>query len=121
MHLKAFFERPPPGGLSALAKSAIGSHGANLIVSSHIAKGLEAMLRKIFISVAVALAVWPIAALAQQATGPRLESPGEISVWSTVLTQKQEYCRRQARAQKLGYWKRRRFVRDCVKHEMSGR
>jgi hypothetical protein len=50
-----------------------------------------------------------------------LESPGEISVWSTVLTQKQEYCRRQARAQKLGYWKRRRFVRDCVKHEMSGR
>ena len=79
------------------------------------------MLRKIFISVAVALAVWPIAALAQQGTGPRLESPGEISVWSTVLTQKQEYCRRQARARKLGYWKRRRFVRDCVKHEMGGR
>jgi hypothetical protein len=30
--------------------------------------------------------------------GPRLESPGEIAVWSTVLTQKQDYCRRQARA-----------------------
>ena len=79
------------------------------------------MLSKIFISVAVALAVWPVAVMAQQATGPRLESPGEISVWSTVLTQKQEYCRREARARKLSYWKRRRFVRDCVKHEMSGR
>ena len=104
-----------------MAKSAIGPHGANLIVSSHIAKGLEAMLRKILISVAVALAVWPIAGLAQQATGPRLESPGEISVWSTVLTQKQEYCRRQARARKLNYGKRRRFVRDCVKREMGER
>jgi hypothetical protein len=59
----------------------------------------------------------PVIALAQQAppSSPRLESPGEIAVWSTVLTQRQEYCRLQAKALKLTYLKRRRFMRDCVK------
>jgi hypothetical protein len=80
-------------------------------------------MRRTFIAVSAVLAAWPIVALAQQVTpsGPRLASPGEIAVWSTVLTQKQNYCRRQARARKLTYLKRRRFVRACVKHEMGER
>ena len=79
-------------------------------------------MRRAFIF-AAGLAAWPIVALAQQTAppGPRLESPGEIAVWSTVLTQKQDYCRHQARARKLTYWKRRRFVRACVKREMDER
>ena len=78
-------------------------------------------MKRTFIFAAAGLAAWPIIALAQQAapSGPRLESPGEIAVWSTVLTQKQDYCRRQAR--KLTYWKRRRFVRACIKLEMGER
>ena len=74
-------------------------------------------MRRTFISVATGLVAWPVIALAQAATagrGPSLESPGEIAVWSTVITQKQEYCRRQAQAQKLHFLKRRRFIRDCM-------
>ena len=80
-------------------------------------------MRRTFIFAAAGLAAWPITTLAQQAapSGPRLESPGEIAVWSTVLTQKQDYCRRQARARQLTYWKRRRFVRVCIKLEMGER
>ena len=46
-------------------------------------------MRRTFIAVSAVLAAWPIVALAQQVTppGPRLASPGEIAVWSTVLTQ----------------------------------
>jgi hypothetical protein len=78
-------------------------------------------MRRTFIALSAGLAVWPIVTLAQQAapSGPRLASPGEIAVWSTVLTHKQDYCRRQARARKLTYLKRRRFVRACVKREMG--
>ena len=74
-------------------------------------------MRRTFISVATGLVAWPVIALAQAATagrGPSLESPGEIAVWSTVITQKQEYCRRQAQARKLHFFKRRRFIRDCM-------
>ncbi len=80
-------------------------------------------MRRTVIFAAAAVTIWPIFALAQQASpsGPRLESPGEIAVWSTVLTQKQEYCRLQARALKLTYWKRRSFVRACIKREMGER
>jgi len=80
------------------------------------------MLKRAFILVAVGLAAWPSIISTGQAasSGPRLESPGEISVWSTVITQKQDYCRRQARARNLSYWKSRRFVRDCVKRELGG-
>ncbi|MGB9059545.1 MAG: hypothetical protein WCC50_13625 [Pseudolabrys sp.] len=80
-------------------------------------------MRRTFIAVSAVLAAWPIVALAQQVTppGPRLASPGEIAVWSTVLTQKQDYCRRQARARKLTYLKRRRYVRASVKHDTGER
>ncbi|HEY6754837.1 MAG TPA: hypothetical protein VI077_08995 [Pseudolabrys sp.] len=80
------------------------------------------MTRTLILAIA-GLAVWPAIAAAQQAamSGPKLDSPGEIAVWSTVLTQKQDFCRRQARARKLTYMKRRSFVRACVKREMSGR
>lgn len=80
-------------------------------------------MRRTFIFAVAGLAVWPITTVAQQtaASEPRLESPGEIAVWSTVLTQKQDYCRRQARARRLTYLMRRRFVRACVKLEMGER
>jgi len=71
-------------------------------------------MRLTILLVAAGLAALPVAAPAQQA-GPRLNSPGEISVWSTVITQKQEYCRRQAKALKVPLWKRHRFIRKCMK------
>ena len=72
-------------------------------------------MRLTFVLVAAGIAAWPVVAPAQQGA-PRLESPGEIAVWSTVITQKQDYCRRQAKALKVPMWKRHRFVRNCMKH-----
>jgi hypothetical protein len=71
-------------------------------------------MKRALIFVAAGLAMWPVIASAQQVR-PRLDSPGEIAAWSTVITQKQEYCRRQARPMKLSYLKRRRFIRNCMK------
>jgi hypothetical protein len=71
-------------------------------------------MRLTFVLVAAGIAAWPAVAPAKQER-PRLESPGEIAVWSTVITQKQDYCRRQARALKVPMWKRHRFVRNCMK------
>ena len=71
-------------------------------------------MKRVLILCTAAAVVWPAVAMAQQ-TGPRLDSPGEIAVWSTVLTQKKDYCRRQAKAMKLSYLKRRRFIRHCMK------
>jgi hypothetical protein len=71
-------------------------------------------MRLTFVLAAAGLVAWPLLALAQQG-GPRLDSPGEIAVWSTVITQKQDYCRRQARVLKVPVWKRHRFIRNCMK------
>jgi hypothetical protein len=52
-------------------------------------------------------------ALAQTPSKPK--SPGEIAAASRLLAEKNADCQRQAKEQKLGFLKRRSFVRDCMK------
>jgi hypothetical protein len=42
-------------------------------------------------------------------------SPGEMAAASRRLAEKYESCRQQAREQKLTFFKRRHFIRGCVK------
>jgi hypothetical protein len=49
-----------------------------------------------------------------QSRSPKPKYPGEIAAVSKLLAEKNEICRRQAQKQKLHFFKRRRFVRDCV-------
>jgi hypothetical protein len=43
------------------------------------------------------------------------QSPGTIATASRVLAARQANCRAQAKEQKPGYFKRRAFVRACMK------
>lgn len=54
-----------------------------------------------------------IPALSQTPSKPR--SPGEIAAADRIAMEKRATCQREARAKKLSYMQRRRFVRDCIK------
>jgi hypothetical protein len=41
-------------------------------------------------------------------------SPGEIAAASRLMAEKNADCRAQAKEQKLGFLKRRSFIRDCM-------
>jgi hypothetical protein len=73
-------------------------------------------MKRILIVLAAGL-VWPLVAAAQQSaqTVPKKKSPAEIAAASQDLAEKNEACRRQAKAEKLTGLKRFRFVRDCRK------
>jgi hypothetical protein len=47
------------------------------------------------------------------------KSSGEIAADSRLLAEKQESCRFQAKQQKLGFLKRRSFMRECMKRKPS--
>jgi hypothetical protein len=51
--------------------------------------------------------------LAQTPSKPR--SPGEIAAADRIAMEKRATCQREARAKKLSYLQRRRFVRECVR------
>jgi hypothetical protein len=51
-----------------------------------------------------------------QAQTAKPQSPGEMATMDRATTLNRTTCDREARAKKLSYLKRRRFVRDCVKH-----
>ena len=64
-------------------------------------------------TIVIAILCWQGTAMAQSpASKPR--SPGEIVAASQVLILKNEACRREARAQKLGFFKRRLFMHRCL-------
>jgi len=50
-----------------------------------------------------------------QSPSAKPKSPGEIAAASRLLAEKDEYCRREAKEQKLTFLKRRSFVRECIK------
>jgi hypothetical protein len=52
-----------------------------------------------------------------QSTPPKPKSPGEIAAASRLLVEKNADCLRQAKEQKLGFLKRRSFMRACMKDE----
>ena len=64
------------------------------------------------------IAVFPAFA---QSPAPKHRSPGEIAAASRLLAEKYDGCRRQARERGLHLLKRRRFIRDCVKGDLTGR
>jgi len=51
--------------------------------------------------------------LSQTPSKPR--SPGEIAAADRIALEKRATCQREARAKKLSYLQRRRFVKDCVR------
>jgi hypothetical protein len=53
-------------------------------------------------------------ALAQTAP-PKPRSPGEIAAADRLVLTKRENCKREARALKLGYFERRRYIKECLK------
>ncbi|HEY1473816.1 MAG TPA: hypothetical protein VGF53_07000 [Pseudolabrys sp.] len=65
-------------------------------------------------TIAVFISLGIVSALAQTAS-PKPKYPAEIAAASKRLAQKQEDCRLEAKRQKLGYLKRRSFMRACVK------
>jgi hypothetical protein len=71
------------------------------------------MLRIIFLSVVVSFGV--SAATAEPLSPVSKKSPGEIAAASRLLAEKQESCRLEAKRQKLTLFKRRSFVRKCMK------
>jgi hypothetical protein len=64
--------------------------------------------------VLVTLILLGITAVLAQSPSPKPKYPGEIAAASKLLAEKNEICRRQAQKQKLHFFKRRRFIRDCV-------
>ena len=69
------------------------------------------MLRIIAFSAVAVISVGLSAANAAAST----RSPGEIAAASRLLAEKQESCRLDAKRQKLTLFKRRSFVRKCIK------
>jgi uncharacterized membrane protein len=72
----------------------------------HVPIAFVVLVTLILLGITVALAQRP---------SSKPKSPGEIAPVSRLLAEKNEICRRQARKQKLHLFKRRRFIRDCVK------
>ena len=63
----------------------------------------------------IALLLLGTAPALPQAAPSNLKSPGEIAAADRLAMEKRATCQREARAQKLGYLQRRRFVQDCIK------
>ncbi len=73
------------------------------------------MLRIIVLSAVAVISVGVSAANAESLSPASKKSPGEIAVASRLLAEKQESCRLEAKRQKLTFFKRRSFVRKCIK------
>jgi hypothetical protein len=73
---------------------------------------MSRLLRIFTLATLTAFAAMP--ALAQTAPA-KPKSPGEIAAADGVAMEKRANCEREARAQKLSYLKRRRFVQGCIR------
>jgi hypothetical protein len=71
----------------------------------HFPFAFGALVTLISLGITVALAQSPSA---------KPKYPGEIAAVSKLLAERNEICRRQALKRKLHFFKRRRFIRDCV-------
>jgi hypothetical protein len=75
------------------------------------------MLRIMILSAAVVISVGVSTAHAESQSSATRKSPGEIAAASRLLAEKQESCRLDAKRQKLTLFKRRSFVRNCIKNK----
>jgi hypothetical protein len=74
---------------------------------------LVAPRRMIF--VAVALTAFAAPAFSQTAPEKVKRSPGEMATMGRAAIQNRATCTREAKAMKLGYFKRRSFIKNCMK------
>ena len=73
------------------------------------------MLRIIVLSAVAVISVGLSAANAESLPRASAKSPGEIAAASRLMAEKQEGCRLEAKRQKLTFFKRRGFIRRCMK------
>jgi hypothetical protein len=73
------------------------------------------MLRIIVLSAVAVISVGLSAANAESPSPASARSPGEIAAASRLMAEKQEGCRIEAKRQKLSFFKRRGFIRRCMK------
>jgi hypothetical protein len=73
------------------------------------------MLRIIVLSAVAVVSVGLSAANAESLTSASKRSPGEIAAASRLIAEKQESCRLEAKRQRLTFFKRRGFMRRCMK------
>jgi len=73
------------------------------------------MLRIIVLSAVAVISVGLSAANAESPTPASKRYPGEIAAASRLMAEKQEGCRIEAKRQKLTFFKRRGFIRRCMK------
>ena len=73
------------------------------------------MLRIIVLLAVAVISVGVSAANGESSSPASAKSPGEIAAASRLLAEKQESCRVEAKRQKLTFFKRRSFVRKCMK------
>jgi hypothetical protein len=74
------------------------------------------MLRITVLSAVAVLLVGISAANAESLAPASKKSPGEIAATSRLLTEIQESCRLEAKRQKFTFFKRRSFMRKCIKN-----
>ena len=72
------------------------------------------MAKALFLRVAIGVfAAISLGTSAAHTQSEKPRNPGEIAAASKLIAQRNEDCRRQARAQHLPLIKRYRFMRDC--------
>jgi len=72
------------------------------------------MFRIMVFSAVAVISVGVSAANAETRSRASAKSPGQITAASSLLAEKQESCRLDAKRQKLAFFKRRSFVRKCI-------
>jgi hypothetical protein len=75
------------------------------------------MFRIIVVSAVAIILVYASSVNAESLSPASKKSPGEIAAASRLLAEKQENCRLEAKRQKLTFFKRRSFVRKCIKNK----
>ena len=75
------------------------------------------MLRIIVLSAFAVISVGVSVANAESLSPASTKSPGEIAAVSRLMAEKQESCRVEAKRQKLRFFKRRSFIRKCMKNK----
>jgi hypothetical protein len=70
------------------------------------------MSRALRLSIFAALTAF--VAMPALAATPKPKSPGEMAAMDRAANLNRATCEREAKAQKLSYFKRRRFVKNCV-------
>ena len=74
------------------------------------------MVPRLGIIVALALAAFTVApCFSQSAPEKSNKSPGTMATMDRAAIHNRASCERESKEQKLSYWKRRAFIKNCMK------